>query len=77
MQAILLTLAVLAATGVAQQPQAAGGPSDEQKRIRVEGRVTSAAGEPLSKATVRLMPGNLVIMGGGGRGGAAPVIPEV
>ena len=46
----LLLTALLASLVLAQQPAA----DAEQKKIRLEGRVTNTSGEPLRKATVRL-----------------------
>jgi protocatechuate 3,4-dioxygenase beta subunit len=51
------TIAIGAPQNTAQQANNA--PVDPEKRIRLEGHVLSAAGEPLRKATVTLLPGNV------------------
>src|SRR6185503_12958940 len=76
-----LALSVFAAcSAVAQQnPQnQAADPAAEQKKIRLEGKVFSASGEPLSRASVRLVPNavaNILTVargpGVGGPGGPA------
>lgn len=61
------SIAFILAAAIAWAQQA-GGQADasaEQKKIRLSGRVVSASGEPLGKATVRLLPGNIVVVGGG------------
>jgi protocatechuate 3,4-dioxygenase beta subunit len=73
MTASILTLAITGVVGVAQQAGGQAAADAEQKKIRLSGRVVSSSGEPLGKATVRLMPGNVVLMGGpGGRGPGGP-----
>jgi len=71
-----IALCVLAGLPLAAQQNQPADPAADQKKIRLEGKVISAAGEPLSRATVRLSPGgNINIIGGprgGGPGGGPP-----
>ncbi len=66
----MIALAVFPALWLAAQ-QPAADPNAEQKKIRLEGKVLSASGEPLNRADVRLLPQNNLNTLPIGRGGGA------
>lgn len=72
MRRTTIVLAVFPALWLAAQ-QPGADPNAAQKKIRLEGKVLSASGEPLSRASVRLLPQNNVNLNllAIGRGGAA------